>query len=90
MLAMSAGIPELVRSLHQRGTSVFLVSGGFHAIIDPIAVHLSIPADHVFANSILFKVCYGLAFAKQHAARKLLSHWEGSFCLKHAIMTELR
>ncbi|KAK9795605.1 hypothetical protein WJX73_007624 [Symbiochloris irregularis] len=51
----SPGIPELVKALHQRGTAVFLVSGGFHAIIDPIAQHLGIPADHVFANTILFK-----------------------------------
>lgn len=51
----SPGIPELVQALQRRQTSIFLVSGGFHAIIDPIAEHLGIPAEHVFANQILFK-----------------------------------
>ena len=46
----------MVSCLQTRGTSIFLVSGGFHAIIDPIAQQLGIPADHVFANTILFKV----------------------------------
>lgn len=56
-VAWSSGVPELVKCLQDRGTAVFLVSGGFHAIIDPIALHLGIPPDHVFANTILFKVC---------------------------------
>lgn len=53
---MHAGIPELVRALQGRGCQVFLVSGGFRAIIEPIAEMLGIPLDHVFANTILFKV----------------------------------
>ena len=53
----SAGIPELVLLLQQQDRAVFLVSGGFHAIIDPIAEHLGLPASHVFANTILYKVC---------------------------------
>lgn len=51
-----AGIPELVEMLQSRGTGVFLVSGGFRVIIDPIADILKIPRDHVFANKILFNV----------------------------------
>lgn len=53
---MCAGIPELVKLLQRQSKAVFLVSGGFHAIIDPIAEHLAIPASHVFANTILYKV----------------------------------
>ena len=41
--------------LKARGADVFLVSGGFRAIIDPIADSLSIPRDHVYANTILFQ-----------------------------------
>jgi len=52
--SLSPGIPELISELHTRGTKVFLVSGGFRAIIEPIADILSIPRSHVFANSILF------------------------------------
>ena len=51
---LSPGIPELVKELQDRGAEVFLVSGGFRAIIEPIADLLSIPRSHVFANSILF------------------------------------
>jgi phosphoserine phosphatase len=49
------GIPELVKKLQGRGTDVFLVSGGFREIINPVAETLGIPRDHVFANTILFK-----------------------------------
>uniref|UniRef100_A0A061S231 phosphoserine phosphatase n=1 Tax=Tetraselmis sp. GSL018 TaxID=582737 RepID=A0A061S231_9CHLO len=52
---LSPGIPELVGELHAQGKSVFLVSGGFREIINPIAEILSIPRDNVFANTILYK-----------------------------------
>ena len=32
------------------------MSGGFRAIINPIAAMLGIPQDHVYANTILFQV----------------------------------
>ena len=51
---LSPGIPELVQKLQAKGAAVFLVSGGFRAIINPIADLLSIPRTHVFANTILF------------------------------------
>ena len=52
---LSPGIPELVKKLEARGTQVFLVSGGFRAIINPIAASLGIPLSHVYANTILFE-----------------------------------
>lgn len=51
---LSPGIPELVGKLQGKGVGVYLVSGGFRAIIDPIADMLSIPRSHVHANTILF------------------------------------
>ncbi|GIY45118.1 phosphoserine phosphatase [Caerostris extrusa] len=45
---------ELISELHARGVAVYLVSGGFHAIIDPVAQKLEIPLKNVFANSIKF------------------------------------
>lgn len=50
---LSPGVPELVAKLQARGVGVYLVSGGFRAIIDPIADALSIPRSHVHANTIL-------------------------------------
>lgn len=54
------GIPELVAALMRSNKAVFLVSGGFRVVINPIADMLSIPRDHVFANTLLFKVCASL------------------------------
>ena len=42
--------------LHLQAKSIFLVSGGFRPIINPIADMLNISRDHVFANTILFGV----------------------------------
>ena len=33
---------------------MFLVSGGFHTIVDHVAGELCIPLDRVFANRLLF------------------------------------
>lgn len=43
--------------LQALGKAVFLVSGGFRAVIHPVAEGLGIPVpSHVYANKILFKV----------------------------------
>lgn len=51
---LSKGIPELVQRLHAQGKGVFLVSGGFRAVIHPIADSLGIPLSNVYANTIRF------------------------------------
>ena len=51
-----AGIPELVARLQGLRKQVFLVSGGFRPLINPIAAMLGIPLAHVYANTILYKV----------------------------------
>ncbi|KAK9844585.1 hypothetical protein WJX74_004323 [Apatococcus lobatus] len=54
-LHLSPDVAGLIDKLQNRGTKIFLVSGGFRAIIHPIAEALRIPIDHVYANTILFK-----------------------------------
>ncbi|GFN77428.1 phosphoserine phosphatase [Plakobranchus ocellatus] len=51
---LSPGVKDLVRLLMRMNKKVFLVSGGFRRIIEPVAVALSLPADHIFANTLLF------------------------------------
>lgn len=51
---LNPGMGELVRQLHARGTHVFLVSGGFRLMIEPVAEALAIPAERVYANTIEF------------------------------------
>ncbi|KAL3852111.1 hypothetical protein ACJMK2_015794 [Sinanodonta woodiana] len=48
------GIKELVAKLQSRGTEVYLVSGGFHSIIEPAAKGLNIPTQNIFANKLKF------------------------------------
>ncbi|KAL0036145.1 hypothetical protein WJX79_005418 [Trebouxia sp. C0005] len=50
---ISKGIAELVQTLQRRHTAVYLVSGGFRPIINPIAEILQIPQENVYANTIL-------------------------------------
>ncbi|CAM9487744.1 unnamed protein product [Ascophyllum nodosum] len=51
---LSPGVSELVSHLHGRGVAVYLVSGGFRAMIEPVADRLSIPRGNIFANTLLF------------------------------------
>lgn len=53
---LSPGIPRLVLALQKAGKAVYLVSGGFRAVIHPIAGSLGIPLENVYANTILFDV----------------------------------
>lgn len=55
-LELTPGIEELVRSLHAKNIDVFLVSGGFRIMIEPLADILNIPKDtHIIANTIQFE-----------------------------------
>ncbi|XP_074601302.1 phosphoserine phosphatase [Brevipalpus obovatus] len=51
---LTPGIKELVDTLHRRGVDVFLVSGGFDVIIEPVATELNIPFTNIFANRLKF------------------------------------
>jgi len=53
-LDFSPGLVELVDALRERGTNVYLVSGGFRLMIEPLAMVLGIPKDRIYANTILF------------------------------------
>lgn len=50
----SPGVGALVGRLHALKKQVFLVSGGFKVMIEPIAEDLGIPKENVFANTIFF------------------------------------
>ena len=54
-LKLTSGIKELVDILHMKGVHVYLVSGGFRQMINPIADVLKISHEHIYANNILFK-----------------------------------
>ncbi|KAL6995074.1 phosphoserine phosphatase [Sarracenia purpurea var. burkii] len=51
---ISPGIEELVNKLKAKRTAVYLISGGFRQMINPVASILGIPPENIFANQLLF------------------------------------
>ena len=54
---VTEGIEELIQELQSRKTAVYLISGGFRDIINPIAEQLGIHKTNIYANTILYNVC---------------------------------
>ncbi|XP_034175298.1 phosphoserine phosphatase [Osmia lignaria lignaria] len=53
-LKLSPGIKTLITALQIHKKQVFLVSGGFHCLIAPVASSLNIPLENIFANRLKF------------------------------------
>jgi len=53
-LELSPGIKKLVGLLIDRKTEVYLISGGFRIMIQPVAGMISVPETNIIANTILF------------------------------------
>ncbi|KAM7509524.1 hypothetical protein LguiA_019977 [Lonicera macranthoides] len=51
---ISPRIDELVKKLKDNNTDVYLISGGFRQMINPVASILGIPVENIFANQLLF------------------------------------
>lgn len=51
---ISPGIEELIKKLRAKNTNVYLISGGFRQMINPVASILGIPLTNIFANQLLF------------------------------------
>ena len=45
---------HLVNLLKSRGTAIYLVSGGFQQLIEPVAQEIGISMEYVYANRLLF------------------------------------
>lgn len=45
---------ELVKLLRSRDVDVYLVSGGFASLIEPVAKELGIPRKNIYANKLKF------------------------------------
>ena len=52
---LTPGIAELIKALGQQNKRVFLVSGGFRQMIEPVAAILNVPKTDIFANNLLFE-----------------------------------
>ncbi|KAG2490538.1 hypothetical protein HYH03_010932 [Edaphochlamys debaryana] len=47
---LAPGVESLIKTLQARGVAVYLVGDGFRELTLPLAAHLGIPKDRVFAN----------------------------------------
>ena len=54
-LPLTPGIDTLVKALQQANIAVWLVSGGFRIMIEPVADVLRIPHSNIVANTLLFQ-----------------------------------
>eukprot|EP00532_Pseudo-nitzschia_australis_P011536 CAMPEP_0168242600 /NCGR_PEP_ID=MMETSP0140_2-20121125/23539_1 /TAXON_ID=44445 /ORGANISM="Pseudo-nitzschia australis, Strain 10249 10 AB" /LENGTH=348 /DNA_ID=CAMNT_0008177777 /DNA_START=268 /DNA_END=1314 /DNA_ORIENTATION=+ len=54
-LELTPGVQQLVETLHSKNVDVFLVSGGFRIMIEPVANVLGISHGNIVANTILFE-----------------------------------
>jgi phosphoserine phosphatase len=48
------GVREAIEQIHASGAEAWIVTANFHALVDPVARHLGIPAERVLANQICF------------------------------------
>eukprot|EP01018_Ginkgo_biloba_P014779 Gb_23485 [translate_table: standard] len=51
---LNPGIQDLVKKLKAKCIDVYLVSGGFRQMIEPVAALLEIPCTNIYANQLLF------------------------------------
>lgn len=45
---------EFVHLLRQNNKEVYLITGGFDCLIEPVAIELGIPLENLFANKLHF------------------------------------
>ena len=53
-MCVSCFARKLIDLLRKKGTHVYLVSGGFRSVIEPVMDYLNIPRDNLYANRIIF------------------------------------
>lgn len=51
---LTAGVRNLINKLKSENKEVFLITGGFDCLINPIAEQVGIPLENVFANKLFF------------------------------------
>eukprot|EP00301_Raphidiophrys_heterophryoidea_P025386 c8507_g1_i1.p1 GENE.c8507_g1_i1~~c8507_g1_i1.p1 ORF type:complete len:118 (+),score=34.10 c8507_g1_i1:290-643(+) len=51
---LTPGIKELVQNLQSHNIQVFLVSGGFRQMIEPVAEAIGVPKENIYSNLLLF------------------------------------
>src|SRR5262249_15038494 len=59
-IKLTPGIQELVSLLqNKQKADVFLVSGGFRELIEPVSSLIGVPKSHIYANRLIFHPATG-------------------------------
>ncbi len=53
-LQFTPRLEALIEILHKKGKNIYLVSGGFRQMINPIALQLGISISNIYANNLFF------------------------------------
>ena len=53
-LQFTPRLKELIEIIHKKGKNIYLVSGGFRQMINPIALQLGISVSNIYANNLFF------------------------------------
>lgn len=51
---LTDGVKDLMHALQRKKVDIWLVSGGFRIMIEPVAKQLDIPVENIVANTLLF------------------------------------
>uniref|UniRef100_A0A1B0AI36 Phosphoserine phosphatase n=1 Tax=Glossina pallidipes TaxID=7398 RepID=A0A1B0AI36_GLOPL len=51
---LSRNIKRFVQHLQAKGKEIYLISGGFHSLIEPVAIELGISLKNIYANKLMF------------------------------------
>jgi len=51
---LTKGVQNVMATLRARGSQLYLISGGFTVMVEPIAKLLGIPPENIFANHLIF------------------------------------
>lgn len=65
---------EFVSRLQKANKTVYLITGGFDCLIEPVADELGIPLDHMFANKLFFHFNGTFLSRNYHNAHKNIEH----------------
>ena len=82
-LELTPGVEKLIATLHAKGVNVFLVSGGFRIMIEPVAKLLKInPQTNIYANTIIFNETTGTTDEDDAHAKSMCGTTYGGFDAK--------
>lgn len=51
---LTQNVKRFIEQLQKEGKEIYLISGGFYTLIEPLALELKIPVKNIYANKLMF------------------------------------